>query len=113
MESTMIHRTEKGQIFLCNRCDKYHFEYGNVVLAFSEEHLREFADWVLALDGEHWEEACSDTVYRRKIHVPISGCHLRFALTLEELDEVKKLLWRAVIRNRLGEPLDRKVVFVN
>jgi hypothetical protein len=34
-------------------------------------------------------------------------------LTLEELDEVKKLLWRAVIRNRLGEPLDRKVVFVN
>jgi hypothetical protein len=113
MESTVIHMTENGQIFICNECDKFHFEFGNIVLTFSEEHLRQFAEWILELDGEHWEAVCSDSVYRRKIQVPVGGCHLRMALTLEELGEVKKLLWRVLMEHRIGAHKVKTVISIN
>jgi len=113
MEHTFIHQTDHGQVFVCNQCDRFHFEFGNVVLMLNNEQFAHFCRGILSLDGATLDKDGEGAGYRRRIHIPVAGCQLRFVLNQEELTEVKELLWGAIARKGLEEPATSHAAVIN
>jgi len=84
-------KTENGKVFKCSKCDAIHIEYKNLNFNFSEKQYKHFADYILKLDGEEWENKNRNSHYRRKIIIPIGHKSVNILLNNTELQELKQL----------------------
>ncbi len=87
----VLSRTKNGQVYICNRCNKIHIEYSNLNFNFSQKEFKEFADYIINLNGAYWEEKNKHTPFKRKIIIPIGHKNFNVLLTLTELNEMKSL----------------------
>ena len=85
-------RTENGHVFICPTCHMIHLEYKNLNYNFNDhgEYLH-FANYILELDGDYWEDLNEDIIFKRKIIIPGGFYCFNILLDNEELDELKAL----------------------
>jgi hypothetical protein len=95
---TILSETENGKIFKCDTCNKIHIEFKNFEFLFNQNEYKFFRKYFDEFDGEYWESINSNSVYERKIIVPIGHKNVRMLLSLTELEELKFLLLH---RNKL------------
>ncbi len=88
----IIRKTQHGKIFKCDKCAKIHIEFNNLSFNFDNTEFKQFANYFKKLNGPYWEKQNKDTIYRRKIFVPIGHKNVTFLLNNEELQEFKLLL---------------------
>jgi len=93
MSSTIINRTQNGQVFRCSKCKAIHIEYKNLNFNFTDRQFSEFAEYINSLDGEKWEEINQNSQFKRKIIIPTGNQIFRVLLSNEELNELKKLFF--------------------
>lgn len=89
----IINQTQHGKVFKCNSCKKIHIEFNNLNFNFTHEEYEHFANYFLKLNGDYWEKLNTDSMYRRKILVPLDHKNLNLLLNKSELEELKKLLY--------------------
>ena len=87
-----INKTQNGQIFKCNMCDKIHVEYKNLCFNLTIKQFDNFADYMSKLDGDKWENSNKNLQYKRKIIIPIGLKSFQIILNKEELLELNNLL---------------------
>lgn len=88
----IINKTNCGLVFRCNQCKKIHIEFNNINLNFTEDEYERFSDYIHHLDGQYWEEMNVDSLFRRKIRIPINATPICLMLTVDELSALCKLL---------------------
>ncbi len=81
-----------GQLMYCTTCKLYHLEFKNLFFDFSSEDLTIFKNYILSIQGEYYNHINHHTVNRRKIILPTRLKGFKFCFTLEELNDLKKLL---------------------
>jgi len=55
MSSTIINRTQNGQVFRCSKCKAIHIEYKNLRFNFSVQQFDNFADYLSKFDDKKWD----------------------------------------------------------
>jgi hypothetical protein len=91
-----INQTENGKIFRCASCNKIHIEYKNLNFNFNNDEYRHFANYFKELDGQYWVVKNFNSMYQRKIIVPIGHKNLNILLNNTELQELKSLFSRPI-----------------
>jgi hypothetical protein len=89
---TIINQTDNGKVFRCPSCNKIHIEYKNLEFLFDHTEYKFFCDYFKNLNGEYWENLNAESIYKRKIIIPIGHKNIRILLFSCELDELKCLL---------------------
>ncbi len=92
MSSTIINRTQNGQVFRCSKCKAIHIEYKNLNFNFTDRQFSEFVEYINSLDGKKWEETNQNSQFKRKIIIPTGNQIFRVLLSNEELKEFKQLI---------------------
>ena len=96
----MINQTNNGKVFRCPGCNKIHIEYKNLNFNFNDKEYRDFANYFKGLDGQYWEDINYHTPYRRKIIVPIGHKNVNILLNNTELQELKKLFSKPIVKKQ-------------
>ena len=91
MRQDFINKTQNGQIFKCDKCNAIHIEYKNLNFNLSDEQFEHFSEYITKLDGKKWEEKNKNTLFKRKIIIPIGHQSFRVLLNIKELEELKRL----------------------
>jgi hypothetical protein len=87
----VLSQTVNGKIFRCQTCDKIHIEYKNLNFTFSDDEFTFFRDYFLKLDPEKWVKVNRNTIYCRKIMVPIGHNNFMAMFHAPEVYELKAL----------------------
>ena len=95
MKHKILKQTQNGKIFLCADCDKYHIEYKNLSFSLNDDDFRYFKKYFLSLQPEIWEESNKDTIYKRKVIVPIGHSKVTALFHAKEIYEIKQLFIEA------------------
>lgn len=90
--SKVIQETANGKVFRCNQCNKIHIEFKNLNFNFTKGEYDYFANYFKKLKGAHWEAMNCDSIYERKIIVPVGHKNINVLLNSEELEELRRLL---------------------
>lgn len=85
-------QNSNGNILYCQSCKKYTIEYKNLCFTFSEKDYQQFRDYFIRLDAEYWEYKNADTIYRRKVIVPVGHKKLNAVFNRREIEELQQLL---------------------
>ena len=93
----IINKTINGQLFICNKCNAIHLEFGNTIWKFKGNQFEIFKEYINNINGKYFEIINKDTHYQRKIIMPIDPTNLKIALNIEELRELKMLISDKVI----------------
>ncbi len=92
-----------GKIFKCHTCNKIHIEYKNLNFAFSENEYFFFKDYFLKLKPEKWERINQNTIYKRKIMVPIGHRNFTIMFHSNEIYEIKELFGNHKTKSNYSE----------
>lgn len=92
-----INQTVNGKIFRCSTCNKIHIEFKNLNFNFNEKEYLHFANYFQNLDGQYWEYLNRESLYRRKIQVPIGHKNMNILISNTELQELKQLFTNTII----------------
>lgn len=95
-----INQTENGKIFRCSSSNKIHIEYKNLNLNFNDKEYEFFVNYFKELDGQYWEGINSNSPYRRRIIVPIRHKNVNILLNNTELQELRKLFSKPIIKKQ-------------
>jgi hypothetical protein len=106
----IINKTENGKVFTCPSCNSIHIEFKNLNLNFSEAQYEHFAKYIMNLDGKVWEKKNENTLYERKIIIPIEHKNFNILLNIADLEEFKILLNNS--RNRMYIQTKKKSDFI-
>jgi hypothetical protein len=87
----MMSQTANGKVFVCNGCNKYHLEYKNLQFSFNESEYRFFVDYFNKIDADYWESINKNTLYRKKIMVPIGHHNFTMMFDYVEILELREL----------------------
>lgn len=90
---SILSETKNGYIGVCSCCMEYNFVYKNILLAFREQELLRFAEWVI--DYRYHPDTFLPLPHGRTrvYRSPLSNMFLAFFD--HELDEVQKLVSQA------------------
>ena len=88
----ITNKTANGKVFKCVKCSLIHIEFKNLNFNFTQLQYNHFANYILGLEGEKWEYLNRNTIYVRKIIIPIGHQNFNFILNNTELTEFKLLL---------------------
>lgn len=88
----IINKTSCGIVFRCSCCQKIHVEFNNINFNFTQEQYREFIKYLRELDGEYWEKKNRNSIFRRKIRIPLDKSTLCLMLNSDELLALRQLL---------------------
>lgn len=89
----LLNQTPNGKIFKCLFCNKVHIEYKNLNFVFEREEFEPFRKYFLNLDPEHWESVNRNSIYNRKIMVPIGHKNFTVMFNTKEIYELKSMLY--------------------
>jgi len=89
--NTRIYSTDKGQVVRSVPDNDIIIEFGNLSWKLSLLQFSMLKKFVLSIDGEYYENLNENSFYRRKIRIPIKGTNLSILLSLEDLEDLKKL----------------------
>lgn len=96
---SLINKTLNGKLVFCKNCNLYHLEFGNLYFNFNEDELQIFRKYLNSIDGDYYHNINQHSTNKRKIMLPTKLKGIHFAMHLEELNELKKLL-KLAVRNR-------------
>lgn len=88
----IISKTANGQVFKCSKCKKIHVEYKNLNFNFTDQEYQKFAQYICDIDGKEWETCNRNTIFKRKILIPVGSGYFYAIFNNEELNEFKRLL---------------------
>lgn len=92
MENVRI-KSQHGHFFSCNKCNKFHFEFNQIAIDFSTlKILENFQSYLMAIDGEDFEQINANSSYIRKIHIPFPNTAIKMVLSKADLKELKVLV---------------------
>lgn len=83
--------TAHGKVIKCLSCKSYHIEFNNLLFTFSKDEFLHFRTYFLALDANYWEAKNTNSVYRRKIMIPVGHKNITALFNLAEIEELKLL----------------------
>lgn len=107
----ILAQSPNGIVYKCASCSKFHFEFNNLIFAFSLEEYKNFRRYFLTLDADYWEAQNSDMINRRKIIVPVGHQNLQIAFCKDEILELKSLFSSKVEHeHRFNRSLNRTLV---
>ncbi len=90
-ELQILSQTTNGKIFRCLTCKQIHIEYKNLNFTFSKDDFVLFREYFLELNPEVWAHKNRNTVYTRKIMVPIGHRNFTAMFHTSEIYELKEL----------------------
>lgn len=97
-------QTANGQIFVCPICSKIHLEFGNIAADFCRENkLRDFSQYLHALDARLITQMNQTSAYRRKVMIAFPETGMKLVLSVPKLDELKQLISSFLCRNNMAE----------
>ncbi len=88
---SILSKTKNGKVYICTKCNNIHIEFGNLNFNFNQKEFNRFSNYILDLDGEHWEKENEKSPFNRKILIPIGHKNFNILLSLSELLEMKEL----------------------
>jgi hypothetical protein len=88
----LMKQTINGKVFVCNSCNKFHVEYKNLQFTFSESEYRFFVDYFTKIDTAYWETINKNSIYQKKIMVPIGHHNFTMMFDCFEIVELRELL---------------------
>lgn len=89
---SVINKSANGQLIYCEKCELFHFEFGNLNFDFTQEEFERFRNYVTSIDGDYYHGLNSHTENRRKILLPTRLKGFHFCFYPEELREIRFLL---------------------
>jgi len=87
----MIARSVNGSVFKCHSCNKIHIEFKNLHFSFNEDEFDIFRQYFLSLEPEKWEYINKNSIYQRKILVPIGHKNLKLMFNANEVYELQDI----------------------
>ncbi len=86
-------KSANEQAFKCVSCKKIHLEFGHFSVDFpGKKDLQIFLTFLQIIDGPKFEEENNQSIYRRKISVPMEGYGIKLQFTKGELIELQSLI---------------------
>ncbi|MDR2805262.1 MAG: hypothetical protein LBB85_06395 [Dysgonamonadaceae bacterium] len=86
------------RIYKCKACEKIHLEAGNALIHFSSrERLSKYLDYLESVDASCYASLNRKKGLTKDIFLPVDGSTVNLAFSLDEFEEIKK-----VIRNYLS-----------
>lgn len=95
MSSTVLSNSGNGTITWCECCGVIQIEFGNICLRFGRNEFEIFSGSVGRLDIQKWEEANSDTLFRRKVHIQVRPTNITMVFNADEVRELRLLIAEA------------------
>ena len=87
----ILRQTENGKVIKCSTCNQFHVEFNNLHFTFNEEEFKYFRNYFLELDTQYWEAVNADTLYSRKIMVPVGHKNITAMFQSSEVIELRRL----------------------
>ena len=88
----ILSKTLNGKVFKCDTCDKIHIEFKNLNFVFSTKEFQFFLDYFVKIDLSYWHQKNQDSLYHRKVMVPIGHRNFTTMFHVSEAHEIKRLL---------------------
>ena len=88
----ILSKSKNGKVFLCEKCDAIHIEFLNFGFNFNKKQYNHFKEYLNTIDADYWEERNKESLYRRKIVIPLGKNNFSLLLNKLELNEFKNLL---------------------
>ncbi len=99
----VLGQTLNGKLFECKTCNKIHIEFKNLSFAFSKEEYILFRAYFLRLIPENWEYKNRNTIFKRKIMVPIGHNNFTAMFNKNEIYELKNLFQSSMNQQEYSE----------
>ncbi|MEW6653678.1 MAG: DUF6686 family protein [Bacteroidota bacterium] len=97
----LLNHSANGKTIICTNCNKIFLEFNNLFIKFTESEFQSFADYVGKIDGKYWQSKNARSVFSRKIIISVNCKNINVLLTMEELTELKTLLFPRINNNRM------------
>jgi len=97
----LINHSANGKVINCKNCNKIFLEFNNLLLKFSNEEFLAFSEYVGKIDGNYWQTKNARTVFNKKIMISVNSQKIHVLLTIEELNELKTLLFPKINNNHM------------
>ncbi len=78
---------------MCETCEKIHIEFKNLNFIFAPDEFKFFQNYFRNLNEYHWESINEKSQYDRKIMIPIGHRNFTMLFHVEEVQEIRKLLY--------------------
>ena len=95
----VLNSSDNGRVFRCSSCNKIHIEFKNLNFNFNDKEFKSFFDYLISLDGLHWENKNRNIQYKRKILIPTNQNNMNILLNKDELNELRRLFILPVFKN--------------
>lgn len=102
-KQAIINQSPNGIVFTCTSCNKIHIEFKNLNFNFTAKQYDYFVQYFNNLQIEIWEEKNENTLYRRKIIVPIGHHSFNIMLHRLEVIELRQLLNQYQSETKMSE----------
>lgn len=104
----VLSSSSQGKVYLCGSCDKIHIEFKNLSFSFNRKEYNQFINYFLKLEPNRWEYLNQDTIYTRKIQVPIAHKNLTLMFCANEIYQLQEL-FKNVTKSKVSiELISRK-----
>ncbi|SDR76792.1 hypothetical protein SAMN05216503_0818 [Polaribacter sp. KT25b] len=90
--SKIISSVKNGELAVCYGCKNYALTFNNVYFQFDKNQLLEFRKYIANIDVNYWQNYYASTTKKRKIPVTTLHQNLILIFSLEEIEDLKKLL---------------------
>ncbi len=85
--------TTNGHLFTCNKCSKFHFEFNQIGIDFTNlDTIKEFQSYLKQVNNGDFESINKDSQYRKKIHIPFYKTAIKLLLDKNDLKELIYLI---------------------
>ena len=88
----VLNRTTNGVLLHCNFREKYQLSFKNFVFDFSYNEMKIFTDYINKIDVAYWENEYCNSIYEKKIPIPIQQDNFILLFDREELEELRFLV---------------------
>ncbi len=103
----LINKTAYGKVFICDRCDKIHLEFLNILINFNKKEYDIFLNFISNLDIDELEKRNAQNQFNRKIFISFKDSKMSMALYKHEFEQLKDLLFT---RNDMIQNVENKIV---
>lgn len=109
----ILRQTENGKVIKSYTCNQYHIEFNNLHFTFSKDEFTHFRNYFLELDIQYWEALNAESIYKRKIMVPVGHKNVTTMFQASEVLELRRLFSASVEKPEYAPSLNFKAIGSN
>ena len=110
----LINKTLNGQLFFCQCCNIYQLEFGNMLFSLNEKDFFALKSHIAKMEGDSLLRDNIHLSLNRKILLSLPSKNTLFCLTVDELEELKTLLFvQKIVFKDCSTSLLQMEIFLN